>query len=96
MTKQLQFLPPESPEDTFTDPGLPKEAKPRLGGQNAAVLARLREGPATNVELEALAGRVNSRAADVRRWLQKNEGKTIKSEKIDGKKGIYRYEITEI
>jgi hypothetical protein len=38
--------------------------------QNGRILARLREGPATNIELEQCSGskRVNSRIADVRRF----------------------------
>lgn len=79
----------------FTDPNLPAAAAPRLGGQNGKILARLREGPATNIELEEYSGsrRINSRVADVRRWLQQNENRTVESEAVDTARGIYRYWI---
>lgn len=78
-----------------TDPELPEEAKPRLGGQNGTILARLRNGPATNLELEEISGsrRINSRIADVRRYLRRHEQQTIECEAIDTSAGIYRYEI---
>lgn len=79
----------------FTDRTLPPAAIPRLGGQNGCVLARLRQGPATNVELEHASGsrRINSRVADVRRHLRKTEGATVKATAIDTAAGLYRYEI---
>lgn len=80
---------------TFTDPQLPTVAKPRLGGQNEKVLARLRKGEATNTELDQLCGRVNSRIADVRRYLEA-EGKTIRSRAVDIKRGIFVYEIVNL
>ena len=78
-----------------TDPDLPAAARPRLGGQNGAILARLRSGPATNVELEHCSGsrRVNSRVADVRRWLERCEGVTVTCEALDTAAGLYRYAI---
>ena len=83
--------------DLFTDPQLPAEARPRLGGQNGLVLARLRRGPATNIELEQYSGshRINSRVADVRRWLRKYEGMTVVATAVDVSKGVYRYEIAD-
>lgn len=38
----------------------------RLGGQNLAILRRLREGPATNVELATIALKYTGRASDLR------------------------------
>lgn len=80
---------------TFTDPQLPTVAKPRLGGQNERVLARLRQGKATNTELDKLCGRVNSRIADVRKYLEA-EGKTIRSRAVDTARGVYVYEIIDL
>lgn|GEM_PF-2515258 len=49
-----------------TDPNVrPADAK-RLSGQNAAVLARLRAGPATNAELAGIALKYTSRVSDLR------------------------------
>lgn len=88
-----QFDSSEKVAETFTDHRLPADAKPRLGGQNATVLARLRDGAATNIELQQLgAGRVNSRIADLRKYL-KSEGLTIESKAVDTAKGIYEYQI---
>lgn len=74
--------------------GAPAEEQKRLGGQNGLILSRLEKGAATNVELEEVSGsrRINSRVADIRRWLKAN-GRTIKSECVDAKSGVYRYEI---
>jgi hypothetical protein len=41
--------------------------KRRLSGQNAAILARLRQGPATNAELAAISLKYTSRNSDLRR-----------------------------
>ena len=84
-------------EIVHTDPNVPAEAEPRLGGQNGRVLERLRVGTATNIQLEAASGsrRINSRVADVRRWLQKWHGETIESEAVDVKTGVYRYTIVK-
>ena len=82
----------------FTDPNLDDEAKGRLGGQNALVLARLRRGPATNIELEKLSGsrRINSRVADVRRHLRMSENSTIVCRAIDVSRGLFAYRIVSI
>lgn len=79
----------------FTDPMVPDAAIPRLTGQNLAVLKRLEKGPATNVELEKSSGsrRINSRTADVRRWLEEHHKKTLVCTPVDAATGIYRYEI---
>lgn len=95
MTQRTLFDDPPSVAEAFTDAGLTDEARPRLGGQNALVLQRLRQGPATNIELEQASGskRINSRVADVRRWLKKWEGATVESTAVDVARGVYRYEI---
>ena len=81
-----------------TDTRLPSAAKPRLGGQNGKILARLRRGSATNDQLEECSGskRINSRVADCRKFLQEHEGNTITSKAVDTARGIYEYEIKPI
>lgn len=86
MTEQAVF--------TFTDPAMPEAAKRRLGGQNALVLELLRKGAVTNAQLEDVCGRVNSRIADVRRFLRETEGRTIETKAIDVSRGLYQYEIS--
>lgn len=76
-----------------TDPSVLVAALRRLGGQNRAVYERLLQGPATNVELERLAGRVNSRVADVRRYVQERYGWRLECHVVEADIGIYRYEI---
>ena len=50
-----------------TDPNVRPADVKRLTGQNAAVLVRLRAGPATNAELAAIALKYTSRISDLRR-----------------------------
>jgi hypothetical protein len=49
------------------DPSVEPVARPRLGRQSLAVLERLREGPATNVELASISHRFGGRLYDLRR-----------------------------
>lgn len=48
------------------DPNVHAEDVPRLTGQNAAILDRLRSGPATNKELARLSLKYTSRLSDAR------------------------------
>lgn len=48
------------------DPNVHEADKPRLVGQNAAILARLRQGPATNAELAKISLKYTSRISDLR------------------------------
>ena len=50
------------PRDTHVE----KEERPRLTGQNQAILERLRRGPATNFELAEISLKYTSRISDVR------------------------------
>ena len=50
-----------------TDPNVRPADVKRLTGQNAAVLSRLRAGPATNAELAAIALKYTSRISDLRK-----------------------------
>lgn len=43
-----------------------REESPRLKGQNAAILERLKRGPATNRELAQIALKYTSRLSDLR------------------------------
>ncbi len=49
-----------------TDPGVRPEDRKRLRGQSEQILRRLREGPATNRELAAIAMKYTSRLSDIR------------------------------
>lgn len=50
-----------------TDPNVRPADAPRLSRQNAAVLARLMRGPATNAELAGIALKYTSRVSDLRK-----------------------------
>lgn len=76
----LDFDRPVSPRDPNVD-GLDV---PRLTGQNAAILARLKAGPATNAELAAISLKYTSRVSDIRA-----AGFVVRSTRIDG--GTWRY-----
>jgi len=73
----------------FADP----QDVPRLTGQNERILARLREGPATNVELAAVSLKYTGRISDIRAWLEKHRSQTVVCRK--GKGGLNTYEITK-
>lgn len=49
-----------------SDPNVAPEDRHRLTGQNAVILARLQQGPATNVELSDLSLKYTSRISDLR------------------------------
>ena len=49
-----------------TDPHISPQDRPRLTGQNAAILVRLQRGPATNRELAGISLRYTSRVSDLR------------------------------
>jgi hypothetical protein len=48
------------------DPNVMEGDEPRLSGQNAAILERLKQGPATNVELAGISLKYTSRISDLR------------------------------
>lgn len=66
---------------------------PRLTGQNAAILARLRQGPATNRELAEISLKYTSRISDVRAWLE-NHGESIICKRGCG--GLNMYRIVQV
>jgi len=49
-----------------TDRNVIPPDEPRLTGQNAAIFARLKRGPATNAELAAISLKYTSRISDIR------------------------------
>lgn len=61
----------------------PQDAK-RIAGQDAAVLARLRQGPATNWELAQIALKYTSRISSIRK-----AGIKVARERVQG--GTWRY-----
>ena len=69
-----------------TDPNALESDRPRLAGQNAAILERLREGPATNEELARLSLKYTSRLSDLRKAGYEIECKR-------GKGGLNTYEL---
>jgi len=56
----------EPPRLTPRDTHVVKEERPRLTGQNLAILERLRRGPATNKELAAISLKYTGRVSDLR------------------------------
>jgi hypothetical protein len=70
MTKRASipslFAPYQPDPIPAIDPNVRVSDAKRLSGQNAAILARLRRGPATNVELAALSLKYTSRVSDMR------------------------------
>lgn len=97
--KQATLFDPHYNQPVRVEPpaiAAPVDEQKRLGGQNGLILVRLEKGPATNVELEDISGsrRINSRIADLQKWL-KSGGRTITTECVDSKSGLYRYTIAE-
>lgn len=68
------------------DPSTSPSDVPRLTGQNKRILERLREGPATNVELCEIALKYTSRISDLRK-----AGYRITNTREAG--GVTRYEM---
>ena len=72
------------------DPSTPEAAKPRLSSQCYAILSRLREGPATNRELAAIALKYSGRISDLR-----VAGYAITVVSHDHATGLVTYRLTE-
>lgn len=66
MSQQLK-LPGLLKGDSFADPRLNPKEKPRLSRQCELILSRLREGPAKNTELVAIALKYTGRISDIRK-----------------------------
>lgn len=65
MTRQRHLF-DDAPTLPPCDPHVALEDEPRLTGQNHMILLRLRQGPASNVELADLSLKYTSRLSDLR------------------------------
>ena len=74
---------------TPRDPSVLKKDRPRLTSHNGTILARLRTGPATNVQLNQICFRYSARIHDLR-----SRGHKIVLERGEGGVNIYRLEET--
>lgn len=74
------------PRDTHVVP----EERPRLSGQNARILERLRRGPATNDELSGIARKYTSRISDLRA-----AGHDVRVIEHDRTTGVVLYKLME-
>ena len=61
------LFPTNPPPLPPSDPHVVPDERPRLTGQNAEILARLRCGPATNRELARISLKYTSRISDLRK-----------------------------
>lgn len=80
---------PEPPPIARCNPTVAEADIPRLGKQHHAILAMLRKGSATNVELAAIGQRFGGRIHELRRAgyaiVRTQEGQ-----------GLFRYELFEV
>jgi hypothetical protein len=87
MTHQLSLF--DAPRTLAPrDPNTHSEDVPRLSGQNAVILARLRSGPATNNEMAELSLKYTSRISDLRA-----AGYTVTCERLH--RGLTVYRLTQ-
>ena len=63
---QLALFGPDPGVSVPIHRAVPTEARPRLGRQQAAILARLQQGPAANTELITIAQRFGGRIYELR------------------------------
>lgn len=73
-----------------SDPNVTDPARPRLTGQNAAIVERLRQGPATNRELAQIALKYTSRLSDIR-----DAGYSVNIVANDHATGLVTYQLAE-
>jgi hypothetical protein len=93
MTKQLTFdeiIPPRLPFQgaPSVSPGVPAQDKARTSAQRQAILNRLRQGTATNMELVTISHRFGARLKELR-----DAGYPIATISLGG--GLFRYELRE-
>ena len=86
---QLELFSTPVPSLRPRDPHVIPSDVRRLTGQNAAILARLRCGPATNVELAGIALKYTSRVSDLRK-----AGYRVECERGVG--GVTVYQLMEV
>jgi hypothetical protein len=90
--RPLPLDPSPAPVPPVVDQTVKPAERPRLKGQNARILERLRQGPVTNRQLVEISLKYTSRVSDVRAWLRRHTGETIPSPKDLGG-GLTRYWI---
>ncbi len=93
--KLLPLDPPPAPVPPVADQRLDLAEEGKLKGDNALVLRRLRQGPATTAELAAAAPRsmaIHSRVSDVRDYL-KPLGETVTRRRIGPRLHVYEIEV---
>lgn len=93
--RSIDFTPAPAPLPPVVDQRVPIPDCEGLKGQNAAVLARLRLGPATTRELamvipESLA--IHSRVSDVREYLE-GLGETVQRHRLGPRLHLYMIEV---
>ena len=71
-----------------SDPHVQSQDRPRLRGQNATILARLKRGPATNAELAGISLKYTSRISDIRA-----AGYCVTCERGENGLNVYRLEV---
>jgi hypothetical protein len=81
--RKADAIPPRDPKVTAAE-------APRLSGQNAAILARLRRGVATNKELAGIALKYTSRLSDLRK-----AGYAVSVVSHDHETGVVVYRLEE-
>jgi uncharacterized protein YbjT (DUF2867 family) len=96
--RALPLTPPPAPVPPVRDQRVSVADRPRLAGHNLRVLERLKAGPATNAELAVLLGPASAwrtRVSDVRLWLERHEGMTVRAERCVSD-GLYLYRLEAI
>ena len=76
------------PAQILVDPRLADEERPRLTRQCLAVLERLRQGPATTMELIPISTRFSARLHELRK-----QGWIIETDRIDKASGVSLYTL---
>ena len=89
MPQQTLFATFDAAQIVPIDPHVDADDVPRLTGQNAAILARLERGPATNSELAKLSLKYTSRISDLRVALAR-KGFAIVYDRGEGGLNTYR------
>jgi hypothetical protein len=85
--RQLSLFDPRPASPPPSDPHVATTDVPRLGRQNAAILARLQRGPASSYQLSAFALKYTSRLSDLRKY-----GYTITCQRMQDDTHLYTLE----
>lgn len=84
-----RFLPRTEIRSHFAD----RADVPRLTGQNGRILGRLRQGPATNDELAAIARKYTGRISEIRDYLLRRAW-TVAKRNLGG--GLWEYRLERL